>query len=107
GDARVAWESIEGTVAPLFPAVDDSMDARYEDMVAGGVRDPGPFDAEGATGMHAMERILFVPNPSAVVTYESTLPGYWPAARPATDQDAAQLKDGLLQKFVDDSKWLG
>jgi iron uptake system component EfeO len=107
GDARVAWESIEGTVAPLFPAVDDSMDARYEDMVAGGVRDAAPFDAEGATGMHAIERILFVPNPGSVVTYESTLPGYWPAAWPSTDQDAAQLKGGLFQRFVDDSKWLG
>ncbi|HET6146133.1 MAG TPA: imelysin family protein [Polyangia bacterium] len=107
GDTRLAWESVEGTVAPLFPAVDDSMDARYEDMVAAGVGDAAPFDAEGATGMHAIERILFAPSPDSVEAYESTLPGYWPASWPSTDEDAAQLKGGLFQKLVDDSKWLG
>ena len=106
GQTRLAWESIEGTVAPLFPDVDATMDERYEDMVAGGSVDATPFDGQGATGMHAIERILFAPSPDSVVTYEETLPGYWPAAWPTTDQDAAQLKDGLLKRLVDDSQWL-
>ena len=103
GEMRVAWERVEGTVGPLFPNADDAMDSRYEDMVAGGVVDPAPFDREGATGMHAVERILFNPNPDAVVAYEMTLTGYWAARWPMTDAEAAQLKGGLIQRLVDDS----
>jgi iron uptake system component EfeO len=105
-DSRLAWESIEGTVSPLFPDVDESLDARYEDLLATGT-DATPFDGQGATGMHAIERVMFAPSPDAVATYESTLTGYWLAARPSTDQDAAQFKNGLAQRFVDDSTWLG
>lgn len=106
GQTRLAWESIEGTVAPLFPDVDASMDARYEDLldVAGGAGDATPFDGQGATGMHAIERILFAPSADAVVAYEKTLRGYWQAAWPSTDEEAAQLKSGLCQKLVDDSQ---
>jgi iron uptake system component EfeO len=102
-ETRIAWERIEGTVEPLFPSADDSMDSRYEDMVAGGAADPAPLDGDGATGMHAIERILFAPNPDAVVGYETTLPGYWPARWPQTDEEAAQLKGGLFQRLLDDS----
>ena len=58
---RLYWEQAEGTLADLFPALDESMDSRYEDLLAGG--DPDPFDGQGVTGMHAIERILFAPNP--------------------------------------------
>ena len=48
------------TVAPLFPTVDDSMDARFEDMVAGGV---------GVAERHAPahEQVRYVGGPEELV----------------------------------------
>src|SRR5262249_20950569 len=61
------------------------------------------FDGEGVTGMHAVERILYSDGiPSTVVTFESMLPGYRAAAFPATADEAADMKTGLLQRLIDD-----
>ena len=105
---RDYWERIEGALAPLFPQLDQSMDSRYEDNLTqlGGAGDPDPFDREGVTGMHAIERILFAPGPAAVVDFESSMPGYAPAAWPASDPQAATFKTGLCQRLVDDTQTL-
>ena len=106
--ARTAYEHIEGALAPLFPQVDYSIDARYDDFLAalqatGG--DTYLFDDVGVTGMHAIERILYTDNvPARVVTFEMSLPGYVPAAAPATEQEALDFKNKLAVKFVTDSK---
>jgi iron uptake system component EfeO len=106
--SRLYWERVEGTVAPIFPDLDGSMDARYEDYLdaAGGVADADPFDGEGITGMHAVERVLFIPGPPSVVAFEMALSGYELAAWPASDQEAADFKGGLCQRLVDDSQSL-
>jgi iron uptake system component EfeO len=105
---RRYWEHVEGPLAPMFPDLDRSIDSRYEDMLgqAGGAPDPDPFDGQGDTGMHAVERVLFAPGPMEVVAYESTLGGYQPAAWPASDQAAADFKSGLCQRLVDDAQLL-
>src|SRR5262249_10954252 len=61
GDARTAYEHIEGALAPLFPEIDFAIDARYDDFLTriGPKGDSDPFDGEGVTGMHAVERILW------------------------------------------------
>jgi iron uptake system component EfeO len=103
---RIAYEHFEGATAPIFPDLDYVLDARYDDFLAelGDAGDPTPFDATGATGMHAIERILYADAiPAAVVKFESTLPGYRAAAFPATEADAAQFKHGLAQKLIDDA----
>jgi iron uptake system component EfeO len=82
------------------------MDARYDDYLTqlGGKGDPNPFDGEGGTGMHWIERILFSNNiPKSVVDFESTLPGYAPAAFPKTADDAVKFKTKLVQKLIDDA----
>lgn len=104
-DARSAYERIEGAVAPLFPDVDRSIDARYDDFLAdlGAAGDPDPFDGKGVTGMHAVERILFSDvTPARVVTFESTIPGYLPARFPETASEAAEMKTGLVGTLVTD-----
>jgi iron uptake system component EfeO len=108
--ARTAYEHIEGALAPLFPDIDTSIDARYDDFLAdlaskGG--DPYLFDDQGVTGMHAVERVLFVDvTPARVVTFEKTLAGYVAAALPATEQEAADFKNKLCAKLVTDTKRL-
>jgi iron uptake system component EfeO len=104
---RYYWELAESTLGDSFPALDLSMDSRYEDLlVAYGGGDSDLFDGAGATGMHAIERILYSPGSSEVAAYEMSLPGYLPAAWPADAQQAAVFKTGLCQKLVDDSKAL-
>jgi iron uptake system component EfeO len=57
--------------------------------------------------MHALERILYADvTPAAVVTFEKTLPGYVPAAWPATEAQAAELKTKLCARLVTDAKAL-
>ena len=108
--ARIAYEHIEGAVAPLFPDVDAAIDARYDDFLSqlasqGG--DSDLFDDKGVTGMHAVERILYVDTtPSYVVDFEKVLSGYKPAARPATEQEAAEFKTKLCARLVTDTKTL-
>jgi len=106
---RVAYEHVEGATAPIFPDEDFSMDARYDDYLAelGGAGDATPFDGQGATGMHMIERVLFSDQiDDAVLDHEEDLPGYWIAAFPATEAEAMTFKTGLLQKLIDDANQL-
>jgi iron uptake system component EfeO len=101
---RTAYEHIEGAVVSLFPGIDTSLDARYDESLAklGAIGDQDLFDARGVTGMHGIERILFAPviRPE-VIAFESALPGYKPAAYPATDDEAIQFKTVLVQLLID------
>ncbi|MGH7285610.1 MAG: EfeM/EfeO family lipoprotein [Polyangiaceae bacterium] len=103
--ARAAYEHSEGAISPLFPDIDVSIDARYDDFLAslGPAGDTYLFDDQGVTGMHAMERILYATvTPQSVVTFESTLPGYVAASFPTTDQEASDFKNKLCTKLVSD-----
>ena len=105
-DARAAYERTEGALAPLFPDIDGAIDARYDDFLAdlGEDGDQDLFDDEGVTGMHAIERILFAKDiPESVIKLESTLPGYKPAAWPATDEEALEFKQLLCTQLVSDT----
>lgn len=102
---RIAYEHVEGAIAPLFPDVDNAMDARYDDFLTelAGAGDSDLFDDKGVTGMHAVERILFSDvTPQRVIDFEKTLPGYSPASFPTTADQATELKTKLLQKLIDD-----
>ncbi len=108
--ARIAYEHVEGAVAPLFPDIDASIDARYDDFMSqlasvGG--DADLFDDKGVTGMHAVERIIYLKNtPANVVEFEKVLPGYKPPAYPATQEEAAEFKNKLCSRLVADAKVL-
>ena len=107
-EARVAWENVEGAIAPMFAGLNETMDARYEDFLSAlaleGERDKYLFDGDGVIGMHAIERILFAPTiRQEVVQYEETLDGYQPASYPVTDIDAIAFKTQLAQRLVDDA----
>jgi len=101
---RIAYEHIEGAVVSLFPGVDGALDARYDESLAklGAAGDQDLFDARGVTGMHGIERILFAPDiRPEVIAFESALPGYKPAAYPATDDEAIEFKTVLVQLLID------
>ena len=108
--ARTAYEHVEGALAPLFPDLDFSLDARYDGFMTqleaqGGDKDL--FDDQGVTGLHAVERILYSDvTPQRVIDFEHALPGYVPAAFPATAQEAAEFKTRLCEKLVTDAKEL-
>jgi iron uptake system component EfeO len=108
--ARTAYEHVEGALAPLFPDLDISIDARYDDFMTllqakGGDKDL--FDDQGVTGMHAIERILYSDStPPHVVDFEKTLPGYVAAQFPPDAASAAEMKAKLCGKFVSDSQEL-
>lgn len=102
-DARVRYERVEGAIAVLFPDLDASTDERYDGFLADGP-DDDPFDGEGVTGIHAIERILWAgEHPAQVVAFESALPGYTEAAWPADAAEAARFRDGLCGRLVDDT----
>jgi iron uptake system component EfeO len=106
---RVAWEQVEGAIAPMFSDLNITMDSRYEDFLLGpgSHGDPYLFDANGVIGMHAIERILFAPvTRREVVTFEIALPGYRQAAYPATDNEAIAFKTQLVQRLIDDASLL-
>ncbi len=107
--ARSAYERTEGALAPLFPDIDAAIDARYEDFLEelAPTGDQDLFDGQGATGMHAIERILFAPEiPAEVVEVEQTLPGYAPAAWPSTEEEAKKFKNELCAALVKDTETL-
>jgi len=106
--ARTAYERTEGALAPLFPNIDEVIDARYEDFIEGlADGDQDLFDNEGVTGMHAIERILFAAEtPASVVKLESSLPGYKAAAWPATEVEARAFKNELCAQLVADTQRL-
>jgi iron uptake system component EfeO len=104
--ARSAYEHMEGAIAPLFPDIDFSIDARYDDFLArrAGKGDDNPFDDKDVTGLHAVERILWADSiPQRVIDFEAALPGYKPAAFPATEQEADDFKQLLCAKVATDS----
>lgn len=106
---RIAYEHIEGAIVALFPGTDTTLDARYDDTLAklGPAGDPDLLDARGVTGMHGIERILYAPEiRPEVIAFESTLPGYQPAAYPATDDEAISFKTVLVQLLIDKSSAL-
>jgi iron uptake system component EfeO len=103
--ARTAYEQIEGAVAPLFPESDLATDARYDDYLSelGSDGDPNAFDDQGVIGMHAIERILWADAiPAVVVEFEKGVPGYRPAAMPATAAEARAFKEQLAHRMVRD-----
>lgn len=109
GRARESYELVEGAVAPLFPESDTATDARYDDFLttlgAGG--DAQPFDDQGVVGVHAIERILWSDSiPSETLEFERGVPGYRPAAFPATEAEARDFKHKLAAKLVADIKQL-
>lgn len=102
-DVRVGYEHVEGAIAVLFPDLDHSSDQRYEAFIATGP-DEDAFDGEIVTGNHAIERIVWTGrHPEEVVAFESGLPYYAPAAFPADEAEATTFRDGLCQRFVDDT----
>ncbi len=109
-DARTSYEHVEGALASLFPAIDASLDARYDDFMTqlaaeGGDKDL--FDDAGVTGMHAIERIVYADQiPQHVVDFEASLPGYVPAAFPADAAQAAEMKSKLCAKLILDATTL-
>jgi len=106
---RVAYEHVEGATAPIFGDLDFTMDARYDDYLLElhGAGDADPFDDQGVTGMHGIERILFADKiRDEVRRQEEMLDGYAPAAFPASDDEALAFKNVLCQKLIDDAKTL-
>jgi iron uptake system component EfeO len=106
---RIAYEHIEGAIVSLFPGVDDTLDARYDESLVklGPAGDQDLFDARGVTGMHGIERILFAPEiRPEVIDFERSLPGYKPAAYPATDEEAIEFKFVLVQLLIDKASGL-
>jgi iron uptake system component EfeO len=102
---RVAYELVEGALAPLFPESDTATDARYDDFlgVLGPAGDPHPFDDQGVVGMHAIERILWADvMPANALEFEKRLLGYRPAAFPASEAEARDFRDQLAARLVRD-----
>src|SRR5262249_57929691 len=96
-------------IAPLFPDLDSSLDARYDDFLTqlGPAGDPNLFDDQGVTGLHAIERILYADTtPAHVVDGEKALSGYVAAAPPANAQEADAFKNKLCAKLIADAELL-
>ncbi len=105
--ARTAYEHIEGALATLFPEIDKSIDYRYDDFLAdlGAAGDSTPFDAEGVTGMHAIERIIFSDvTPQRIIDVEKTIPGYTAARFPQDEMEALAFQAELCAKLVSDAR---
>jgi iron uptake system component EfeO len=105
-NARIAWEHVEGAIAPMFPGYNASMDSRYEDFLPGpdSTGDRNLFDGTGVVGMHAIERILFAGDiRPEIVRFEKDLTGYMPAAYPTNDGEAIAFKTQLVQRLIDDT----
>lgn len=104
--ARAAYEHIEGALAPIFPDIDASIDARYDDFLSelNGKGDDNLFDDQGVTGLHAVERILWADSaPAHVVDFEKSLPGYKAASFPSTEKEAQDFKNILCKRVVLDA----
>lgn len=104
-DCRIAYEHVEGALAPIFPDLDGSIDARYDDFIAENGPDNDLFDDQNVTGLHAAERVIYAPEiPANVIALESSLPGYKAAAYPATEAEAKAFKEKLLGQMVKDAE---
>lgn len=101
--ARVAYEHVEGAIAVLFPELDVSTDERYDGFLATYGPDANPFDGQGVTGVHAIERIVWSDSiDPMVLTFESALPGYGAARFPANRQEADDFKAALCGRLIAD-----
>ena len=104
--ARIAYEHVESATVPMFAELDAALDRRYDEYLAQGdpAGDHDLFDATGVIGMHGIERILYAPEiRPEIIAAESVLPGYEPAAYPASDAQAGSFRTALVQKLVDDT----
>lgn len=102
--ARLAYESVEGAIAVVFPDLDVSTDARYDHFIEV-APDDNLFDDTGVTGVHGIERILWSDSiPAPVVSFESGLANYKAAAFPANEQEAKDFKTKLCARFTADAK---
>ncbi|MFO0628856.1 MAG: imelysin family protein [Polyangiales bacterium] len=105
GRMRDAYEHIEAAVVVLFPETDVAIDGRFETFAENGL-DRDPFDGEGVTGMHAVERILWADAaPAPVLAFERSLREgavFFAPAFPRDAREAAAFRDGLLRRLVDD-----
>lgn len=100
--ARIAYESVEGALAVVFPELDYSLDARYDAFIET-TPDIDLFDDTGVTGMHAVERVLWSDAiPEHVLLFESALPNYKAAAFPQDQKEATSFKNGLCARMVAD-----
>ena len=98
--ARIAYESVEGAIAVVFPELDRSTDARYDDFVET-TPDADLFDDSGVTGVHAIERILWADQiPEKVVAFESKLKNYIKPAFPANATEAQEFKEKLCHRLT-------
>lgn len=102
-DAHAAYEGVAGAVDVLLPELGAALDTRYD-----GVLESGPdgylFDDLGFVGLHAVERILWADRvPKKVVTFESSLAGYVPAAFPADQASAMSFRDQLCARLIADT----
>jgi iron uptake system component EfeO len=107
---RVAYERVEGALAPIFPESDTATDFRYDDFlgVLGPSGDARLFDDQGVIGMHAIERILWSDTmPKEALEFERRLPGYHPAAFPSSEAEARDFRDQLTGRLVEDVQKLG
>jgi iron uptake system component EfeO len=107
--ARTAYEHIEGALAPIFPDIDASIDARYDDFLTmiGPQGDTYLFDDKGVTGLHGIERILYSDvTPQRIIDFEKVLPGYKASAFPGTAEEATDFKGKLVAKAIADSQEL-
>jgi iron uptake system component EfeO len=101
--ARTSYEHVEGAIAVLFPELDVATDERYDGFLSTYGPDGNPFDGQGVTGVHAIERILWsAESDPVVVAFERSLPGYQPARFPATRQEADDFGSGLCGRLVED-----
>jgi iron uptake system component EfeO len=106
---RVAYERVEGALAPIFPESDTATDFRYDDFlgVLGQSGDGKLFDDQGVVGMHAIERILWSDTmPEDALEFERRLPGYRPATFPASEAEARDFRDKLAGRLVHDLREL-
>jgi hypothetical protein len=101
-DARHAYEHVEGATAPVVPDIDISIDGRVEDFGPGTgtgtlTATSDMFTADGMSGLHAVERVLYASvTPLAVVTYEDGLGYAPPQAYPKTQQDVSEMNDAAV-----------
>ncbi|APR78815.1 Hypothetical protein A7982_04162 [Minicystis rosea] len=100
--ARLAYETIEGPLAVVFPELDYTLDARYDAFIET-APDDNLFDDTGATGLHSVERIIWSDvTPQSVITFESGLPNYKAAAFPSNLTEATDFRDKLVARAVSD-----
>jgi iron uptake system component EfeO len=102
---RDAYEHIEAGVVVLFPETDVAIDGRFETFAESG-RDRDPFDGDGVTGMHAVERILWADAVSPqVLAFERSLREgavFFAPSFPRDARAATAFRDGLVRRLVED-----